>query len=463
MIRSSFIPLTLLASILLGISVSAKPKKAKPVEFSKALLEQTVWETPIESFKQKNPQLNFKWMSSSKQKLRSEGRNITTFGVPSGELLVNSKSGNVSSFTISYYNRGDNGNISENQFDKLHKQATAAISKATGTSAQDKSTKGAITLTKSFWKSKDTAYQLEKSLTKGRKADFLRLRVISLKSSRNSNSTANRSSLKGNVKRESNGDTYIPNVPMVDQGRKGYCACATAARIYNYYGRDDIDQHTVAKMAGSTAATGTQLHLMVNALKKVTDQLDSRVLVLYEYPKGLSSLPSRNSSTQEYLRAEKKLTSGLKEFTRDVNAYQQLAKKTDASKIVPFSGLKNGRVPSGSYVSYENMTFFRHKCDPLIYREIMMKKSSFGRFKSKIKEYINQGIPVGWCLQLGMFKEPGLPQAGGGHMRMIIGYNDKTDEIIYTDSWGAGHELKKMDAGNAFCMTTSTLVLPPLR
>ncbi len=62
-----------------------------------------------------------------------------------------------------------------------------------------------------------------------------------------------------------------------------------------------------------------------------------------------------------------------------------------------------------------------------------------------------------------MFKEPGLPQTGGGHMRLIIGYNDKKDEIIYTDSWGKGHGKKRMLASNAFCMTNVILALPPIR
>ena len=32
-------------------------------------------------------------------------------------------------------------------------------------------------------------------------------------------------------------------------------------------------------------------------------------------------------------------------------------------------------------------------------------------------------------------------------MRMIIGYNDKTKAILFSDSWGAGHELKQMKMG----------------
>ena len=94
---------------------------------------------------------------------------------------------------------------------------------------------------------------------------------------------------------------------------------------------------------------------------------------------------------------------------------------------------------------------------------VMVKKTNFSRFKSSLKKYINEGVPVGWCLQLGMFKEPKIPQTGGGHMRLIIGYNDKKETIIYSDSWGAGHDKKEMPIANAYCMTNVLLAMPPTR
>jgi hypothetical protein len=48
-------------------------------------------------------------------------------------------------------------------------------------------------------------------------------------------------------------------------------------------------------------------------------------------------------------------------------------------------------------------------------------------------------------------------------MRLIIGYNEDKEEIIYTDSWGEGHAKKSMDAGEAFSMTNVLLVLPPTK
>jgi hypothetical protein len=48
-------------------------------------------------------------------------------------------------------------------------------------------------------------------------------------------------------------------------------------------------------------------------------------------------------------------------------------------------------------------------------------------------------------------------------MRLIIGYNDKTREIVYTDTWGAGHEYKRMSVENAWTITDAALYLKPTR
>ena len=59
------------------------------------------------------------------------------------------------------------------------------------------------------------------------------------------------------------------------------------------------------------------------------------------------------------------------------------------------------------------------------------------RFQRNVQSNIDEGTPLLWSVQLGKFPERGIPQRGGGHMRLIIGYNTKTNEIIFTDSSGA--------------------------
>jgi len=437
---------------------------AEPLEFSTTLLEEKLWETKISDFQKSQNAFKFKWMSASKSRLRSLGKDILTFGEKSGELLATSdKAGVINGVSISFYNRGDNGSMSKTQFESIYNKVADQIATATQSRAEDKSSKGTVALTKTFWRYKNTAFQLEKSVSKSNKSpEFIRLRVASLRQSREGSSTARRSTLKGNVVNDSNGDVYIGSVPMVDQGRKGYCVCASAARIYQYYGRE-TDQHEIAQLAGSTADSGTQINEMVSSLKKVTGKLNSRIAILYEYPKGVSSLPTAKERSSGRVRNNdyEKIMRGFKEMISDVNDYQRLA-KTQKGKSIQ-GGSKYIKISRDTQWGFQQMDAFRRSCDPKIFREVMMDKSSFKRFNSKIEEYIDQGIPIAWTLNLGMFKEKGIPQIGGGHMRLIIGYNAKTGQILYSDSWGAGHEKKHMDAGEAFCMTTCLLAMPPTR
>ncbi len=47
-------------------------------------------------------------------------------------------------------------------------------------------------------------------------------------------------------------------------------------------------------------------------------------------------------------------------------------------------------------------------------------------------------------------------------MRIIVGYNAATGEILYSDSWGAGHEEKRMAIDDAWTVTTGLGSLQPV-
>ncbi|MGJ8656869.1 MAG: C39 family peptidase [Akkermansiaceae bacterium] len=438
-----------------------KKKVRKPVakkvisakDISSFIFDQDLWDTTIADFEKapENKRFGFEWQSSAQKGLRSVGTGFKMLDVPAGETVIISNEGKeLKGISISFYNKGDNGPTTIAVFNRLASELEQRISEKLAMQPRVEENKGTVDLTRFTWETEGTSYRLEKSSSGRVQPEFLRFRLMSNKTAKQGEATADRTSLRKNVVRDKKtGDVYIDNIPMVDQGKKGYCACASAARIYQYYGRT-TDQHEIAQLAGSSAGGGTSLREMVGSLKKVTGSLNSRVNILYEYPKGLSD-------DDPY---SKQLVSGIKEMMRDVNSYQQLAKKT-GKKGIPFAGEKEyTRVSSKQYISFD---YFTQKCDPETFREVMMQKNSFSRFQNKIEEYIDQGIPVGWCLKLGLFPEPGLPQANGGHMRLIIGYNEEKKELIYSDSWGEGHAKKSMDAGKAFSMTNAILVLPPTK
>jgi hypothetical protein len=47
-------------------------------------------------------------------------------------------------------------------------------------------------------------------------------------------------------------------------------------------------------------------------------------------------------------------------------------------------------------------------------------------------------------------------------MRLIIGYNTKTQELLYSDSWGSGHELKRLPMADAYTISTGLATVEPL-
>ncbi|MCX8493901.1 MAG: C39 family peptidase [Chthoniobacterales bacterium] len=65
---------------------------------------------------------------------------------------------------------------------------------------------------------------------------------------------AAKANLSQRVKHKENGDVVITDLPMIDQGRKGYCVPATFERILRYYGLSE-DMNILA-MAGQTKAGG---------------------------------------------------------------------------------------------------------------------------------------------------------------------------------------------------------------
>jgi hypothetical protein len=94
-----------------------------------------------------------------------------------------------------------------------------------------------------------------------------------------------------------------------------------------------------------------------------------------------------------------------------------------------------------------------------------MRRKDFEKLKATplmtaVRAFIDRRAPLLWCVDLGLSPSvPGQPQMVGGHMRLIIGYNEKESRIIYTDSWGAGHERKEMTLQAAEACTEVVFVL----
>lgn len=91
------------------------------------------------------------------------------------------------------------------------------------------------------------------------------------------------------------------------------------------------------------------------------------------------------------------------------------------------------------------------------------KDYSDADFLRTIRRSVDSGIPVLWSLMLGKYPEiPAIsPQTAGGHMRMIIGYNLEKNQVLFSDSWGSGHDLKRMDLRHAYRASTGVFTIAP--
>ena len=107
------------------------------------------------------------------------------------------------------------------------------------------------------------------------RAEFVRLEVtapeqkVSLLASATNLQRAKFSGMT-HVKRDAtSGDVWLADVPMVDQGEKGYCVVAATERVMRYYG-DKVDENELAQVANTKTSGGTSSEGMVDALKKLS-------------------------------------------------------------------------------------------------------------------------------------------------------------------------------------------------
>ena len=239
---------------------------------------------------------------------------------------------------------------------------------------------------------------------------------------------AGKSKVRDNVTKSPNGDVYIDNVPMVDQGQKGYCAAAVSERVLRYYG-NAVDEHEIAQQAGTTAGGGTS----VSAMKEVVRTVGQK------HGLGYQSVVS--------------MSAGIGDLEEEISRYNK------AAKLAKKPGISLDQFTHGNMISVSEM---REAMDSKVVYLMRQKDPRLKKFSAGVRQQVGAGIPVFWGVTLGIFPEKGVnPQSRGGHMRLIIGYNDKKKEILFTDTWGEGHELKRMPEDWAFAITHDAFFLKP--
>ncbi|WP_081887852.1 C39 family peptidase [Verrucomicrobium sp. BvORR034] len=453
--RCRFSSLCLAAGLLMGpftqacSQSSGAESSAGATEPGRALDElaggDQLWDLTPDQFEAKFKPLRFDWLSASKEQARFFGSSYVLWGpqlrVP--EAVAEFQTGKLARVNFSIFNRGDSSSLAGNreQFEKQVEDTKTFISSKLGVQPVErgKDSQSAVKAMGWMWMKPPTAYLLEYSYQKEMKSrgqefrpEFIRLRVAEVPKQQgllvNGSTGAagvTRSSLAANITRETTGDVVIKNVPMVDQGPKGYCAVATTERVFRYYGIP-VDQHEMAQVANTGQGGGTSPSEMLEALEKLEARLRVRVRALEKWD--------------------------YKEFSNMISDYNREAKRRDKREI----NLNNMAVINIGDI-YASMD-----ADSLKVSRTEKNKAGYSKFQRAVTDTIEKGVPLMWGVQLGLYKEPGIPQSFGGHMRLIIGYNAKTSEILYSDSWGAEHALKRMPMDNACAMTTGLYYIEPM-
>lgn len=409
-------------------------------EFEKFLEDDKLAKVAPEEFVTKHNRFRFT-SEEKKDSARFDGKRLpqnqapTFHGFPLVESLMRfSPAGNE--LTMIVYSVGDLGPISEDKFNEEVDTLTTTLTKSYGKPLAPVGAASVIVKAKALaWKCPAGVVRLEWSATRADRArgvayraEFLRVvagpdpAAAAGKPTIAATPTA-RWTAADQLRSNPGGDRWIGTVPMVDQGQKGYCAVATGERVLRYFGKD-ADEHELAQACQTDGGTSSQKFEV--QMKRIAGRFGLRF--------------------QTYLSEgdEKQIGKILKDYAT--------------------AGKKKDGIPLPTQLVQKPYLFYSliDTLDPKQLAEVRQAdRAGLTLLSRTVRESVDRANPVIWSVHLGIVPEPDIPQLKGGHIRLIIGYNTTTEEILYTDSWGPRHELKRMKLADAWAATFGLFVIRP--
>lgn len=400
--------------------------KGETFELENWLPQRETWMTEREEYMQVHSQLKLRWVSDTDQRTAHATQNNFTFlEHPVEELQIRFDDRLPLRINLVLYTIGHQGFITEHDFQRRLQAAKHSLNSFLNSRPGDRETdrRGRVNVYQRHWEHGRLIWTLRWSETPGRRRDteyrpeFIMLNLRLRDQDRRSDASASRTEridLSENVVRNDNGDVYIDNIPMVDQGDRGYCAVASLERVLQYY-QVEVDQHELAQLAQTTAQGGTNPQIMFEALKQAGPSL------------GI------------YIRDHEEMD--IRELQQIVSRYNRIVRRREPEQI------ELGRVVNLAAL-YSHMDY------PSLKEARTQRSSQLRVFLHTVKRDVDRGIPLLWSCMLGV--GPGTERYAGasGHLRLIIGYNEDEQQIIYSDSWGSGHEKKYIPLDRAWTITT---------
>jgi hypothetical protein len=402
--------------------------KAESLVLDSVLSDKDLTTISADQFIQKYPQ--FILNSSQKDSARVDGKKISTqfLQLPLVESVMRFESGQ-NELTLLLYSNGDSGEIGREKFEALVEGLKSTLTKQFKQPTTLGETSSIVRAKGLAWKVPAGIARLEWSSTranpaKGQEYRSEFVRVVIVTETKKVATKATEPWLAVNQLRTNpEGDKWIGTVPMVDQGEKGYCAVAVSERIIRYYGKD-ADLNEIAQAMQTGNKSGTSSLEFTYQMQRIA----SRFALRFQVIQSASDVGFISDIVRDYLKLMK----------------------------------KKGGASSTSGLSANNFYVTLPKLDMDVLREVRIAdKRGVARFEKIVATSVDRGEPLIWGVEMGISPEEGNPQAQGGHLRLIIGYNTEKREILYTDSWGPAHELKRMSSENAWSKTFHLYVMKP--
>lgn len=340
------------------------------------------------------------------------------FGVmPYSVALYSDSGGMVSEISIVYANKGDFGSTAGMGADHFEGGTTATGKTLGEAMTKDEATVNAA-LTSVVGAGKVQRYgegDTRRSITRWdwnghafllshEEGEYVSLAIMPSEAADNGGKSARvkdgeiKNRLVASIVKSDNKDVFLSEIPMVNQGPKGYCVPATFERAMRTMGIE-ADMYLLAMVGQSETGGGTSVKLL---LEKVKSQV---------YRKG------RRTKEEE-----------LKELRiRDVKRY----------------------IDQGIPIMWT-------MCSMDLYNEIADKNTQARQSVSDWQQYTTT-----LTAQTGVFSETAKPD-DNYHVCMIIGYNETTQELAVSDSWGAKFERRwvPIPVANWASMGSIFMILP---
>lgn len=218
----------------------------------------------------------------------------------------------------------------------------------------------------------------------------------------------------------------IGGIPVVVQKAPAYCAPASLARILAF-GETPISQAELALFGGCSPDGGSDIDSFYRSLGPLLLEKGFRLRPI------LSIDPIRSFSV--------------------ARRYNRLA---EPRGVFPLS------VPDDFLPATVDLGRLFGRADPELLREASAPLRA--GFVREVRREIAAWHPLLWGVVLGVVPEPGVADGSrAGHLRLIVGYENGGETILYSDPWAPDCPVKRMSAADACAITQSLHVLERTR